>query len=486
MKTAVIYARVSSKDQEREGYSIPAQLKALREYARTQGFRVAKEFVDVETAKVAGRKQFGEMVRHFQEHPDSRTVLVEKTDRLYRNFRDAITLDDLGVELHLVKENRIIGKDSKSQDRLVHDVNLVLAKNYIENLREEVKKGMREKAEQGIFPSRAPFGYRNNRLERTIEVHPEHAEIVKELFELYASGQYSLDKLRKQIIPRYGLKFAKTALDQLLKNPFYYGQFTWEGKRYAGTHQPLISLELFERVQANFKGHNHSKHRKHDFAFAGLLHCAHDNCMVTAEIKKNRYIYYHCTEYRGKCGLPYFREEALGNRLGEILKNIHIPNKTLAQLQEAFRADQEKSANWRNSERAKLQKRLVEIRNRIDLGYQDKLDGKITEDFWTRKSKDWQQEEYQVSTALRGLEEVQEDRLLNTNRILELANKAHSLYVRQNPAEQAKLLRIVLSNCGIDGANLYPTYRKPFELILQAAKTEEWWAWADSNCRPPV
>lgn len=116
MKTAVIYARVSSKDQEREGYSIPAQSKLLRQYARTQGFRVAMEFVDVETAKVAGRKQFGEMVRYFQQHPECRTVLVEKTDRLYRNFKDCITLEELEIELHLVKENRIIGKESKSQD----------------------------------------------------------------------------------------------------------------------------------------------------------------------------------------------------------------------------------------------------------------------------------------------------------------------------------------------------------------------------------
>ena len=486
MKTAVIYARVSSKDQEREGFSIPAQLKLLCEYARTQGFRVAGEFVDVETAKVAGRKQFGEMVRYFEQHSECRAVLVEKTDRLYRNFKDCITLEELEVELHLVKENRIIGKDSKSQDRLLHDVHLVLAKNYIENLREEVKKGMREKAEQGIFPSRAPFGYRNNRLERTIEVNPEHAEIVRELFELYASGQYSLDKLRKQIIPQYGLKFVKTALDKLLKNTFYYGQFTWDGKHYKGTHTPIVSMELFDRVQSTFQGHSHTKHRKHNFPFAGLLHCAHDNCMVTAEIKRNRYIYYHCTGYRGKCELPYFREEALGNRLGEILENIHIPSEILVPLQEAFHADQEKSAAWRKSERAKLQKRRAEIRNRMDRAYQDKLDGKITEEFWLRKSQEWQQEEYQVSLALQGMDEVQEDRLLSTSRILELANKAHSLYVKQNPTEQAKLLRMVLSNCGIDGVNLYPTYRKPFELIFQAAKTKEWWAWAESNCRPTV
>src|SRR6266568_4107518 len=161
MKKAVIYARVSSKEQEREGFSIPAQLKQLREYAQRNEFHLIKEFVDIETAKNPGRQNFQEMVRFFAKKIDCRIVLVEKTDRLYRNFRDAVTLEDLDLEIHLVKEGQIISKDAKSQAKLIHGMHLVLARHYIENLREEVKKGMREKAEQGMYPGRAPFGYRN-------------------------------------------------------------------------------------------------------------------------------------------------------------------------------------------------------------------------------------------------------------------------------------------------------------------------------------
>jgi hypothetical protein len=98
-------------------------------------------------------------------------------------------------------------------------------------------------------------------------------------------------------------------LERLLKNPFYKGQFIREDKLYSGTHTPLISAELFAQVQAVFRGHNKPKYRKHDFAFAGLLRCAYDNCAVTAELQKNRYTYYRCTGFRGKCELPYFREE---------------------------------------------------------------------------------------------------------------------------------------------------------------------------------
>jgi site-specific DNA recombinase len=115
-------------------------------------------------------------------------LLVEKTDRLYRNLRDAVTVEELDIEVHLVKEGQIVSKDSKSQAKLIHGIHLVMARNYSENLREEVKKGMREKASQGIFPGHAPFGYRNNKAERTIEVDPVDSITEKRMFELYATG----------------------------------------------------------------------------------------------------------------------------------------------------------------------------------------------------------------------------------------------------------------------------------------------------------
>ena len=107
---AVIYARVSSKEQEKEGFSIPAQLKLLREYAAAQGFAVAQEYVDVETAKQAGRSGFGEMVAYLKAHPAVRVMLVEKTDRLYRNLKDWVTLDELDLEIHFAKENVILSR----------------------------------------------------------------------------------------------------------------------------------------------------------------------------------------------------------------------------------------------------------------------------------------------------------------------------------------------------------------------------------------
>ena len=146
---AVLYARVSSKEQEREGYSIPAQLQLLHDYAKTKRLKIVREFIDVETAKVAGRNQFGKMVEflHNQKglQKGVQQILVEKTDRLYRNFKDYVILEDLGVLIHLVNENDILGKDSRSHAKLIHGLKVLLAKNFLDNLSEEVKKGHLEK-----------------------------------------------------------------------------------------------------------------------------------------------------------------------------------------------------------------------------------------------------------------------------------------------------------------------------------------------------
>lgn len=122
--------------------------------------------------------------------------------------------------------------------------------------REEVKKGMREKAEQGIFPSRPPFGYRNNKAERAIEIQPENSPIVKRIFELYASGHYSLSELRRVLRSETGKTISKAHLHTTLTNPFYMGNFVWGGRLYRGTHPTFISPDLYDGAQRVLQSHN--------------------------------------------------------------------------------------------------------------------------------------------------------------------------------------------------------------------------------------
>src|SRR6266568_4535889 len=182
----VLYVRVSSKEQESEGFSIPAQVRLLREYAASKGFAIVREFEDIETAKVSGRTDFNEMLAYLKKHHAScRTILAEKTDRLYRNPKDWVALDDLDVEIHFVKENEIASRNSRSSEKFMHGMKVLMAKNFIDNLSEETRKGMLEKARSGIYPSFAPVGYRNvdgPNGKRVIMPDPASAGDITELF----------------------------------------------------------------------------------------------------------------------------------------------------------------------------------------------------------------------------------------------------------------------------------------------------------------
>jgi len=132
-----------------------------------------------------------------------------------------------------------------------------------------------------------------------------------------------------------------------------------------------------------------------------------------------------------------------------------------------------------------MAQRLDAIRNRMSQAYADKLDGKISEDFWQRQMSQWQAEECQVHQSIDALSQPKADFVLDAQRTLELANEAYYLYLTRKPAEQAELLKKVLLNCSIDAVSVTPTYRKPFDMIFERAKKKEWSGREDLNLRPP-
>jgi site-specific DNA recombinase len=396
--TAVLYARVSSKDQEREGFSIPAQQKLLRLYAPGQDLTILREFTDVETAKHAGRSGFSEMLTFLKANPSCRTILVEKTDRLYRNIRDWITVDDLDLVVHFVKENAVVSKASRSSEKFIHGIKVLMAKNYVDNLGEEVKKGMREKAEQGHWPSMAPIGYVNNRASHRIEPDPDRAPLIAELFQVYATGDYSLKALlaKTQALglthPRTGRRLFKSEIHRLLQNPIYSGDFVWDGNKYRGCHQALITRELFEEVQAIPRHRPRTRHLKRRHPFMGLLTCARCGCAITAERKKGKYVYYHCTNYHGGCDNTYIREEQLSNLLGDVIKPIQITREIAQDLATALQATDQDAEYRRSGRLRQIEQRRRTVLTKLDRGYDDFVSGRISEEFWTRKSQEWEAE----------------------------------------------------------------------------------------------
>ncbi|WP_051448299.1 recombinase family protein [Bradyrhizobium sp. WSM1417] len=387
-KKAVAYARVSTKEQDREGFSIDAQKKLLANYAQANGLVIAKEFVAIETAKLSGRTYFGQMILHLKKHPDIRAILVEKTDRLYRNVKDWVTLDEFDIEIHLVKEGLVLSRDSRSSEKFMHGIKVLMAKNYIDNLSEEARKGMQEKAEQGLWPTIAPLGYRNvlgPDGKKIIEIEPVIGPVVAKMFAWYSDGTLSLRDVAEKARSA-GLASRVTGgivpiskVHTILRNPIYTGEVHWKGRSYPGRHRPLVTRDLFERVQSVLDRRNATKLRRgpRDFAFSGLMNCGHCGCALVGEIKKGRYVYYHCTGYKGKCHEPYVREEVIADKFSELMGRLRFSEKVHEWIVAGLHQSHADERKEHDAAVSRLQAEYDRLTQRLSAMYVDKLDGRI-------------------------------------------------------------------------------------------------------------
>jgi site-specific DNA recombinase len=478
---AVVYARVSSKEQEREGYSIPAQLKLLREYALQHDLAIAQEFVDVETAKQAGRASFGEMLKFLRRNRSSRALLVEKTDRLYRNLKDWVSIDELELEIHFAKENVVLSHNSRSAEKFMHGIKVLMAKNYIDNLAEEAAKGLREKAEQGMWPSFSPLGYRNVTLSdghRGIEPDPERAQLIAKLFDLYATGDHSLKEVAR-MVRQAGLRYRSSgdvvptpSVHKMLRNRMYTGEFVWNGRLYRGKYQPLISRDLYERVQnvLDDRGARRPKKRRHKFAFSGLLRCGHCGCSMTGEIHKGRYVYYRCTGYKGRCPEKYAREEAIADQFATALEGLRLGDEVTEFIVKALRESHQEEKRFHEEALTRLSAEHAQLQNRLDQMYVDKLDGKISESFYERKAFEWRAEQDRIAEAIQRHRSADRSYADSGVRLLRLASGAHTEFVSQGSDGKRALLQLVVSNSSWKEGRLAVELNQPFDSILKEAQ----------------
>ena len=199
---AVLLCRVSSKEQEETGYSLPAQEKLLTSYGDSKEFKIAKIFSITESASGSKQREVFDSMIAFIKKEGIKIIICEKVDRLTRNFKDAVDIDewlekDEERQVHLVKDSLILHKNSRSQEKLNWGIRILFAKNYIDNLSEEVKKGQKEKISQGWLPTKPPLGYKTIG-EKGHKIHivdEAVAPLIKKMFSLYATGNYSLKRL---------------------------------------------------------------------------------------------------------------------------------------------------------------------------------------------------------------------------------------------------------------------------------------------------
>ncbi len=175
------------------------------------------------------------------------------------------------------------------------------------------------------------------------------------------------------------------------------------------------------------------------------------------------------------------REEKLQDLLGELVKAIQIDRTKVDWIKDALRESHAEERTFHEHAIGTLRAQFDRLQARIDKSYVDKLDGTVSEEFWRNKTTEWKREQDQIGERLEAHKTSNRAYYEDGIKILELANRAYSLYVQQSPHEQRRLLNVLLSNCTLTNGNLCPTYRKPFDLLAQRVKNEEWLGDQESN-----
>ena len=292
-KQFVALARVSSREQAREGFSLEVQEDALCRYATANGGAIVKFFRIAETAtKPQERRTFKELLEYAQKNAAQLDgVLFFKVDRAARNLFDYVELERLEFELGLKVLYITQPTENTPAGRMMRRTLANMASFYTEQQSLDVQDGHRRRVQSGLFVNKAPYGYGNIRVDgrSIVQVEPIKAAKVRRIFDLYANAGHTLDSLQDRLDSEESFytdavrRFPRSKLHEILQDRSYIGEVFYQGQWYPGSHPPLIDRSTWDRVQSRLGGkHNES----HEMVFASnLIKCGHCGHAVTGELK---------------------------------------------------------------------------------------------------------------------------------------------------------------------------------------------------------
>ncbi len=489
-RKAVIFARVSTSRQGREGLSLSEiQLPRMREYAKEHNLEIVREYKVSETGgRYKKRKKFDEMIEYVKESDFVTDIIAFRVDRITRNYYDSVVVEDMRSKyhkrIHFVDDNFILCENSNRNDLFQWDAKVLFARHYLEGVKEDGINSKNTKLQNGELPWKAPYGYKNQKhvspRERVIPVEPR-ASIVQEIFAEFATGIYSCRSLAVEMQRRYGgigEKFDCGKVNTILNEPFYMGQIRDEDNGmevfYPHIHPTLVTSETFLACGEVLREHGETHHRSYGSipaVYRGFIKCDECGCDVIPDFKdkiqkngnRHHYNYYHCSNAKNKhqtqCNIT---EEEISNEVRECLSKLILRNYHLQPLSDKIAEKHACQVNFFKNERAKLAKQRGLIKQRQRNTYDMMADQIISKEEYDEGNRRYQDDLLKINEEEERLECIDETFYTTPRYLREIMNHIADLFNVARIDEKRRIIGIIFEIIRLNGRSVEPVIRSYF------------------------
>ena len=484
----VIWARVSSREQA-EGYSLDAQIRINRDKAQREGWNVLREFVVAESARRgAARVAFNEMYQWVKKNAKRMkigAVLAHKLDRICRNMRDAVRMQELedtvGVKMVFVDNEFGPG----AAGALSFNVMAAISQYYSDNLRQEVRKGQEEKIRQGWMPCGVAYGYMNtDDRDEPIKPHPEKSKLVVRIFQLYSQGGLTFDMIGEQLhregyIYRPSMpRMSPGSISYMLANRFYVGDIVWKGQIYPGKHRPLVDRRTFQICRNLLKGKNRRTRRQTHALANGLFLCDHCGSMITGERIRRKlkdggvrvHTYYRCANNHPDDDHPKvrWREADLEDAIAAELDTMRMPTpKTAEWFRDSLHRSFGQLRGDNGQQKRILGRKKVELEKKSERLLSLYLEGHLDAGTFQDQSATLQGHLRELEEGIGACRDIDPSCRDIAMKVFDFTQQAAEVWRGSKTAGKQRILRAISLNRSLNDVTLCLEKRKPFSFLTE-------------------